>query len=620
MMRCRLWVWLALLGVAGLFSSAAPAQPAATDSTASSAAAPAPAVPAKTLRATIERVFEEHYLTTEFDAAEADLLALIQGCDASCARADLAHAWMYIGIVRGGGRQDEDAAKQAFEQALALDPKAQLDVRVATPDVAALFAAAGGKVTGAPASEPRPERVASARPEAELRAEAARFGLVCGPQLGALETRRALPIWCEAGVASARITLRYYAFNADDWVSVRMNRAGAEAGKARRFQAEIPCDVTEFSGPLKYFVTLTNSQGALIATLGNLKEPLVVDVRESVDEPAPAFPGGKPRDRCEARETCPPDFPGCADPTAATARGDREWGQTCTTSRECRKGLYCEREGFCEVSRECRADADCPAGAGCVDGLCDVARGAARDTSSAFSAFGLHFAMDFGPVAGNDVCSTRDTEFDCVTTQSGRTYPGALPENIALEGGEPGDPYPGTSIGGFARGSMRVMLSYDRSVLSKVTVGGRLGVAFNGAPSGVDQPAFLPIHLEARASYWLFGTAPARVQPFVFVGGGLAQVDLQKDVVVRDCSTEPSRGRFQDCIAAEGDYESPPATLPKVEVTATRRLGRGFAAGGVGAFVPVYRNLGVVPQVGALVMFPEVGFVLQPSLGAMLAF
>ncbi|HEY6727187.1 MAG TPA: dickkopf-related protein [Polyangiaceae bacterium] len=607
----RFWSWLFRVGCGLLlFSSAVPAQPAAP------VAAP---TAAGDLRTKIEQVFEEHYLTTEFDAAEAGLLALIQGCDASCSRADLAHAWMYIGIVRGGGRQDAEGAKQAFEQALALDPKVQLDVRVANPETTALFAAAGGKVSGAAPPEPRPELVREARPEDELRAEAARFGLVCGPQLASLQTRRVLPVWCETNLASARVTLRYHAFNADDWVSVRMNVA-EPAGKGQRFQAEVPCSVTEFAGPLEYFVTLTNREGGLVATLGNLKEPLVVGVSEQVDQPPPAFPGAEARARCEARETCPPDFPGCADPAAATERGDREWGQACTASRECQKGLYCEREGFCEVSRECRADADCPAGGACVDGLCDGTARAAGKTSSPFSAFGLHFAIDFGPVAGDDVCSTRDTDFDCVATQTGRTYPGELPEAIALEDGEPGDPYPGTSVGGFARGSMRVMLSYDRSVLSKLTVGGRLGVAFNGAPSGVDQPAFLPLQLEARASYWLFGTETERVRPFVFLGGGLAQVDLQKDAVVRDCSTEPSRGQFQDCINAEGDYESAPATLPEVEVTATRRLGRGFVGGGVGVFVPVYRNLGVVPQVGGLLMFPEVGFVLQPSLGAMLAF
>jgi len=610
-MLWRLWVGArrVLNGVVGLTLLLSP----------SVRAEPATPPPSE-LSVKVAQVFEEHYLATEFDAAEAGLLGLIQGCDASCSRADLAKAWMYIGIVRAGGRQDAEGAKQAFEQARALDPKVALDENVANPDTATLFVAVGGKVSAAKPEEPLPAAVAEARPEAELRAQAARAGLVCGPPLTKLQTRRALPVWCETTSASARVTLRYHAFNADDWVSVRMNPARPGTGNARRFQAEVPCDVTEFAGPLKYFVTVTNPEGGLIATLGNLKEPLVVGVSETDDEAPPAFPGEKPRARCEARETCPPDFPGCTDPAESKARGDREWGQACSASRECQRGLYCEPEGFCEVSRECARDVDCREGAQCSDGLCDGSGRGQSEPSSPLSAFGLHFAMDLGPVAGNDVCSTRDTEFDCVATGTGRTYPGELSDEIALEPGEPGDPYPGTSVGGFARGSMRLMLSYDRGVFSKLTLGARLGVAFNGASSGVDQPAFLPLHLEARASYWFFGTDIHRVQPFAFVNGGLAQVDLKKDLTVRDCSTQVSRAQFQDCINAEGDFESPPESLPEVEVTATRRLGRGFAGGGIGVYVPVYRNLGVVPQVSALLMFPEVGFVLQPSVGAMLAF
>lgn len=566
------------------------------------------------LRTKIQAAFQQHYLATEFDAAEAELLALIQGCDASCAREDLAAGWMYIGIVRAG-KQAADEAQAAFEQALALDPKVKLDISVASPETAALFVAAGGKVQGIelPAPNAAPS-VETPRTESELRAEAARAGLVCGPQLGSLQTRRSLPVWCEANPKFWRVTLRYYAFNADDWVSIRMNAVD------KRFEALIPCSATEFAGPLKYFVTVTNSEGGLLATLGNLKEPLVVQVAENVEEPAPAFPAKLPPERCAVQETCPPDFPGCEDTTSET-RGTLKWGQTCAESRECKAGLYCEPEGhFCEASPQCDIDDDCPRGASCENRLCQFHGQPQRAQAKHPSVFGLHFAMDLGPVAGSNVCSTQNAEFECTTTSGGRAYPPALADDIALEPGEPGDPYPGASVGGFARGSMRLLLSYDRGVLPKVTVGGRLGVAFNGGPTGVDQPAFLPLHLEARASYWFFGTAPERVQPFVALGGGLAQVDLQKKLVVQDCSTQPSRSQFEDCINAEGDFEAPPESLPEVEVTATRRLGRGFVSANAGVYVPVFRKLGVVPALAGVLMFPEVGFVLQPSVGITMAF
>jgi hypothetical protein len=562
----------------------------------------------------IERAFQESYLSTEFDAAEQALLALIQGCDATCSRSDLARAWMYVGIVRAGGKQDSDGAKAAFEQALALDPKVELDTTVANPETSALFAGAGGKVAPAAlAQQKAPPPVAEARPEAALRAEAARAGLVCGPNLSELQTRRSLPVWCQVHEKFWRVTLRYYSFNADGWVSVRMNQVGS------RFRVEVPCEATELAGPLQYFVTVTNQEGGLLATLGSLKEPLTIEVRENVEEPPPAFPSELPRERCAERETCPPDFPGCEAGGAPVARGDKNLGMSCAKSLECRAGLYCAG-GRCETAPECDIDDDCPGGARCEQGACSMHEVRPAPPSKRHSMFGFHVAMDLGPVAGNDVCSTQDTEFDCVNAQTGREYPAALPDDIAIEPGEPGDPYPGSSVGGFARGSLRVLLSYDHSVFSRLWLGGRLGVAFNGAPSGVDGPASFPLHVELRASYWLFGDDLSRVQPFFFVGGGLAEVDLRKDLVVRDCSTQPTRQRFEDCVNAQGDFKDASADLPEVDVTATRRLGAGFVTGGVGAFIPVFKSMGLLPAVGGLLTFPEVGFVLQPSLGLVVAF
>src|SRR5690606_15127636 len=104
------------------------------------------------------------------------------------------------------------------------------------------------------------------------------------------------------------------------------------------------------------------------------------------------------------------------------------------------------------------------------------------------SFFGLHVAADLGPIAGTDVCSTQDAEFECFDVNTNEPYPAPLPEQIALSPGEPGDPYPGASVGGVARGSLRVLLSYDRVLLPKVSLGGRLGVAFNGGPSRPGEP------------------------------------------------------------------------------------------------------------------------------------
>lgn len=563
----------------------------------------------------IDAAFQAYFLATEFDAAEAKLLELIQSCDASCARADLARAWMYVGVVRSSGKQDAEGAKEAFLQALVLDPGVTLDTKVANPETAILFERVreeGASATAATA----PSEPAEPRDEEALRAEAKQAGLVCGPVVKDLQTRRPLPLWCQSDDRFWRVTLRYLAFNADGWVSRRMNRVGA------RYEGEIPCDATELAGPLKYFVTVTDREGALVANLGSLKEPITLHVAENVAAAPPSLPERPPPERCPVRETCPPEFPGCEDGPEPLARGDAELGAECQDSLECKAGLMCEA-GRCVTSPRCDIDEDCTSGV-CRNWRCEPTAPKPPPARPPSSWFGLHFGADFGPMNGSNVCSTQNTEFDCFTEQSGAPYPPALSEEIAVAPGEPGDPYPGAAVGGWASGSLRVLLSYDRRLSPSLALGGRLGVAFNGGPSRVGEPEFLPLHLEARASYWLFGSDSdsdsSMVRPFFFAGGGFAQVDLRKDLVVQDCSTQENRRAFEDCVNAEGDFANSSSGLPEVRVTATRKLGRGFITAGVGAFIPLFKNMGVVPAVGALFMFPEAGFVMQPSLGMMAAY
>jgi hypothetical protein len=57
-----------------------------------------------------------------------------------------------------------------------------------------------------------------------------------------------------------------------------------------------------------------------------------------------------------------------------------------------------------------------------------------------------------------------------------------------------------------------------------------------------------------------------------------------------------------------------------LRVSAARKLGRGFLSASAGVWVPVFQNMGVVPALSALIMFPEVGFVLQPSVGVGVGF
>ena len=82
----------------------------------------------------IDEAINEHYLATDFDKAEAVLTGTINACGEKCSPAVIARAWMYVGIVRGSGKNDQAGAKEAFQKALSTDPTVKLDTQLATPE------------------------------------------------------------------------------------------------------------------------------------------------------------------------------------------------------------------------------------------------------------------------------------------------------------------------------------------------------------------------------------------------------------------------------------------------------------------------------------------------------
>jgi len=103
----------------------------------------------------IKKAVEEVYLRTEFDEAEKILTGTIEACEYKCKQSTLARAWMYTGIVRGSGKQDQEGAYEAFVAALETDPKVELDRGLATAETQETWERA--EATRAPASdEPEP--------------------------------------------------------------------------------------------------------------------------------------------------------------------------------------------------------------------------------------------------------------------------------------------------------------------------------------------------------------------------------------------------------------------------------------------------------------------------------
>src|SRR5262245_31173933 len=87
----------------------------------------------------IDEAINQHYVATDFEKAEGVLLGTINACADKCSPQVYGKAWMYVGIVRGSGRNNQAGAKEAFQKAVAADPNVKLDMVLATPETQATF-------------------------------------------------------------------------------------------------------------------------------------------------------------------------------------------------------------------------------------------------------------------------------------------------------------------------------------------------------------------------------------------------------------------------------------------------------------------------------------------------
>jgi len=554
----------------------------------------------------IDEAINEHYLATDFDKAEAVLTGTINACGDKCSPGVIAKAWMYVGIVRGSGKNDQNGAKDAFQKALATDPNVKLDTQLATPETQATFGGLGGSgAAAAPAEKPSSKPAA---PAAEDSGAGDKGGLKCTPDVREVQTRRPIPIQCVSDEEAASMELRYKPFGGD-WKTVKMKK------KDDAFRGEVPCDATGSAGTLKVYVRAKDAQGESVDSFGSKSKPIEFNVSETSTE-APAYEGEEAPARCVAKEECPPDFPGCQN---GPKRGNKDWGAACDNSSECKEGLLCN-DGTCEQAPACETNADCQTGT-CVDNKCSVSDegGGGGGASYKKNWLGIHFAQDIAIVGGSDVCS--------VASQANNGY--ACYASGTTDQPYNGDPYPGAGIAsGTVMATHRILLSYDRALTRNIQLGARAGFAFGGGPpAGKSDTAagtpFLPAHVEARLSYWIGKGVFSKkgIRPYVHIGGGLAQVDAKVKVRVADCSQLQDDGsataaRYLCSLGqppSNGNYD--PGKLPQQDLDAWRKMGQGFITAGGGAMYAFSDHLGLQLNLNLMLMVPSTGFVIQPSLG-----
>ena len=228
----------------------------------------------------------------------------------------------------------------------------------------------------------------------------------------------------------------------------------------------------------------------------------------------------------------------------------------------------------------------------------------------------LSFAPDIAIVSGSTVCtgdSQTNGHYYCVRAD-GTQYAGT----------------PTTDNGdnvntGAALATMRLTLGYERLVHPNVTIGLRVGFAFNGANTAGG--SFLPVHAEGRAGFWLghdpFGRAGVR--PYFFVAGGLAQVDAKVSVQVLEDGTLCGAARPSDTtspctVASPGDNLNGVPEKRVQTLTVYKQNGLGFAAIGFGVqFAPTQR-VALHLAVRGAATFPVVTGLIAPEAGFSVGF
>jgi hypothetical protein len=527
-----------------------------------------------------------HYLAADYDKAEAVLRAALTNCGTkACSGEVIAKLHVAIGVIRGNAKQDIAGAHVAFENAKAADPNATLDAALATPKVLAEFykvmerepppeatkAASGDDAAPAPeeTKDKGPPRVS---PAGDLR---------CTPVSGyEIPTATPIAVVCEPLEGVVRAELYYRVAGEQEYTAILMS---VEDGTLR---AHIPCEGLAKPGKLEVYVIAQDFNKEMIDTFGNIVTPAHYQLVKQTKQPVPSYPGKPPPQRC-----------------TEVLQGASAVGQSCSETQPCRTGLYCE-ENLCRKAPACESDVDCESNK-CSNGFCALdEQPVAREPNKWM--LGLHGGFDFWVApSAQQVCGDASAvagTYNCYNSGDDKIYITPPRQNsIPMT-----DPDAGGNVSaGFRPATIRVLLSVDRVLTRYVSVGGRVGWAFNGGPRTIkytggyprQHQSFLPVHVEGRGTLWLRSLSESGLHPYLHLGAGVAEVDAKVEI----------KGTYRG-VARRFD--------------AWRKLGLGFVTAGGGALATFGRSRthGVQLNVNVMYMLPSSGVVLEPSAGYVLSF
>lgn len=391
-------------------------------------------------------------------------------------------------LVRDSGsihvrQRDRKGAAKLFARAIGLVADLELSPAYDSPDVRAVWEAAGGAR--------KPEPPPPAPPAAPLVAIFA--------HAPAAEQRAGtpLPVYVEGGPATVERVTLHYAFQdahaaGESWRDVTLERVGTGWGGV------VPCaDVT--LGSMRYFVEGLDAAGAKVAAAGDAQHPYEVPIRPAITGEAPHLPGQAAPAACVE-----------AVPAGEVAVVQTPAPEGAPEPKMRRRRFWIGVAGSIDFM-------DVPSG----DDLC------------------LRNAATMRPTNGSNLyCTTLDGKdfppASVINGTQGDIVPGQ---------GQGGHSDGGLQLGD-VRYLAAVDYALTANALVGVRVG-VVTNRYQGNDAVRDKRAFGPIlHAELRAS-WVFGHDPligSNVAPLVFVAGGVSEFDAQvKSNVAITQGTPPSQ-------------------------------------------------------------------------------
>ncbi len=508
------------------------------------------------------KAMEEAYLESRFDDCAEILQKSIDACgDSGCSPKIKAKLFIDLGTVQAGGQGKNDEAVASFVEALKLDKAAALDPDYVKKEIQKAYDEAKAKPKdsgGSGGGDEPPAAGGDGALEHEPHAEQK------------VNTPVPIHVVVPEKPKVSRVVVRYVGIGKSGTQEKELEKSG------QAYRGNIPCEATVEEGTLKYWVVAENKKGDVVASSGSEEAPLSTEIKKLIEGKAPRWPGFAPPDSCSAGT-----------------------GRQCVDDSDCNAGETCS-------GAECLAAASPTTS----DGDDDDAGG--KDLRRSW--ISVWVAPNLAMVSGDDVCSAggqADNGFVCLR-ENGTHYLGTPTAGQA------------NNVNfGFGLGPVSLGLAYDHLVIDQMTLGVRVGFAFGGASATDDDGvSFIPVHAEARLAYYITSNpfASTGVRPYVFLGAGMAQIDVPVDVEVLEdgeaCDAEDPNDFESECTAelADGSVEPRRQTL-----TAYKQAGLGFAALGLGVALapadPVAIHLGARFGVTFPVLVPTVAPELAVAVG-----